>query len=251
MTELNNPNDAAPALSAPLDAEPDLRYREEVAAITWLLDEVREGHPLPVVEAEAVAHSLFVSMRTEGQTELRLRPLHDMREYGSVHALNVSMLSMGLAEQLGFDQSAVREIGLAGLLADVGMVRVPVDLIAKSEQLDAAERESIKSHPSEGARIIVESDSALALPAMVAYEHHLRMDGSGYPALSFPRTPHQISRLVQICDTYHALRSPRPFRQAWPNDVIFSFLQQRAGMDFDPDMATRLIALVAMHEHDT
>jgi HD-GYP domain-containing protein (c-di-GMP phosphodiesterase class II) len=248
MMASDNPIDAAPALSAPLDAEPDLRYREEIAAIEWLLDEVRVGRTLPVIEAEAVAHSLYVSMRVAGQTALRLRPLHDMREYGSVHALNVSMLSMGLAEQLGFDEVAVREIGLAGLLADIGMVRVPVDLIAKSEQLEPAERELIKSHATEGARIIVEADSALGLAAVVAYEHHLRMDGSGYPTLNFPRTPHHISRLVQICDTYHALRSPRPFRQAWPNDVIFSFFQQRAGSDFDPDLATRLIAFIAMHE---
>jgi HD-GYP domain-containing protein (c-di-GMP phosphodiesterase class II) len=248
MTSSNDPAHEAPALSAPLDAEPDLRYSEEIAAIDWLLNEVRVGRALPVIEAEAVAHSLYVSMRVGGQTALRLRPLHDMREYGSVHALNVAMLSMGLAEQLGFEEGPVREIGLAGLLADIGMVRVPIDLIAKSEQLDPEERELIKSHATEGARIIVESAAALPLAAVVAYEHHLRMDGTGYPILSFRRTPHRISRLVQVCDTYHALRSPRPFRQAWPNDVIFSFFQQRAGSDFDPDMATRLIALIAMHE---
>jgi HD-GYP domain-containing protein (c-di-GMP phosphodiesterase class II) len=249
MTESNNPSDVAPAFSARLDEGQDLRYAEEIAAITWLLEEVRAGHALPAVEAEAVAHTLFVSMRSTGQTTLRLRALHDMREYGSVHALNVAMLSMGLADQLGFDQAAVRVIGLAGLLSDIGMVRLPADLIAKSEQLEPTEREMIKTHPAEGARIIIESNSALVLPAVVAYEHHLRVDGTGYPELRYPRIPHRISRLVQICDTYHALRSPRPFRQAWPNDVIFSFLQQRAGSDFDPDMATRLIALVAMHEH--
>ncbi len=249
MTELNSPGDAAPGLVAPFDAEPDLRYREETGAITWLLDEVRAGKMLPVVEAEAVAHSLFVSMRADGQTTLHLRPLHDMREYGSVHALNVSMLSMALAEQLGFEPAAVRDIGLAGLLADIGMVRLPIDLTAKSEQLDQHERDLIKSHPVQGARLIVEAEAALPLAAVVAYEHHLRMDGSGYPALNFSRTPHRVSRLVQICDTYHALRSPRPFRQAWPNDVIFSFLQQRAGSDFDPEMATGLIALVSAHEN--
>src|SRR5687768_10921087 len=193
MTESNSADDAAPALSAPLDADPDLRYSEEIDAITWLLDEVRSGRALPVVEAEAVAHSIFVSMRSNGQTMLRLRSLADMREYGSVHALNVAMLSMGLAEQLGFDHSAVREIGLAGLLSDIGMVRLPVDLIAKSEQLEPAERELIKTHPAEGARIIVDAQTALPLAAVVAFEHHLRMDGTGYPELRYPRVPHRIS----------------------------------------------------------
>ncbi len=240
--------DIVAAASAPLDSDHDPRYLEEQGAVAWLLDEVRAGNPLPAAEAKAIAYSIFVSMRAGGTTTLRLSPLHDMREYGSVHALNVAILSMGLAEQLGFEDQAVREIGLAGMLHDIGMVRVPVELIAKSEQLTADDRRIIQQHPVNGARIIVESDASLGLAAVVAHEHHIRMDGGGYPAMRYPRVPHPITRLVQVCDTYHALRSPRPAREPWPNDVIFSFLQQRASSDFDPDMATRLIALIAMNE---
>lgn len=246
------PNDSVEgrsAVVAPLGASrPEARVSEELEAVEWLLGQVRNGNPLPVVDAEAVVHALYLDMRTEGRTLVRLRPLHEMSHYGAVHALNVAQLAMALAEQIDFEREAVLSVGLAGLLHDIGMVFVPVELIAKAEQLDTRERELIRKHPIEGARIIVKADASLALPAVVAYEHHLRPDGSGYPALSYPRTPHRISRLVQVCDTYHAVRTPRPFREAWPSDVIFSFLQQRAGSDFDPEMATRLIALIAMNE---
>jgi HD-GYP domain-containing protein (c-di-GMP phosphodiesterase class II) len=240
--------DVIAAAAGPLDSDHDPRYLEEQQAVAWVLEEVRAGRPLPAPEARAAAHSIYVSMRADGLTTLRLSRLHDMREYGSIHALNVAILSMGLAEQLGFGPAAICEIGLAGMLHDIGMVLVPMELIAKSEQLNAEDRRIIQQHPVNGARIIVESDASLALAAVVAYEHHLRMDGGGYPALRYPRVPHPITRLVQVCDTYHALRSPRPAREPWPNDVIFSFLQQRASSDFDPDMATRLIALIAMNE---
>jgi HD-GYP domain-containing protein (c-di-GMP phosphodiesterase class II) len=209
--------------------------------------QVRQGRALPVTEAEAVAHSLYVSMRLDGPTTLPQIPLHRMAEYVAVHAINVSLLAMALAEFAGLDHTAVREIGLAGLLHDVGMARVPVELLAKADQLDPAERELVRQHPLEGARIIVEAEASFELAAVVAYEHHLRIDGAGYPELRFPRKPHFASQLVQLCDVYHALSSPRPFRQAWPADLVFAFINERAGFEFDPDLATKMVRMVKQH----
>ncbi|MEO5510169.1 MAG: HD domain-containing phosphohydrolase [Longimicrobiales bacterium] len=237
--------DATPIVEAQLDtAAPDPRYREELKAVFWLMYQVRQGSKLPVMEAEAVAHSLYVSMRTDGPTTLPAIPLHSMSEYVAVHAINVALLAMALAEFDGVDHAAVREIGIAGLLHDVGMARVPTELLAKSEQLSEADRERVRQHPLTGARIIVEADAALELAAVVAYEHHLHVDGTGYPLLRYPRKPHYASQLVQLCDVYHALCSPRPFRQPWPVDLIFSFINERAGIEFNPALVTSLLALV-------
>jgi HD-GYP domain-containing protein (c-di-GMP phosphodiesterase class II) len=217
-------------------AEFDPRMREEVEAVFWMFEQVRNGEPLPVSETEAVAHSLYVSKRLDEHVKVPQLPLHDMRAYNAVHAINVAMLSMSAAEALGMEERAVRAIGRAGLLHDIGMVRVPVELISKAEQLTDAERVIVTRHPIDGATIIVEAEATLDLAAVVAYEHHIKPDGSGYPALTYPRRAHKVARLVAVCDAYHALRSPRPFRDAWPADIVSSFLQQRAGFDFDADM---------------
>ena len=217
-------------------AEFDPRLREEVEAVFWVFEQVREGGALPVLEAEAVAHSLYVSMRLDGKPTIPQLPLHDMTEYNAVHAINVALMAMGAAEQMNLEEQAVRAIGLAGLLHDIGMVRVPIELLSKTEQLNDEERAVVTRHPFDGAAIIVEADAALDLAAVVAYEHHMKPDGTGYPSMVFPRAPHRISRLIAVCDTYHALRSPRPFRESWPPDIIVSFLQQRAGFDFDSEM---------------
>jgi HD-GYP domain-containing protein (c-di-GMP phosphodiesterase class II) len=209
--------------------------REEVEAVFWTFEQVRAGKPLPVIEAEAVAHSLHVSMRL-GTAAVPQIPLRAMNEYNAVHGINVALIAMAAAERMQLDERAVRAIGIAGLLHDIGMVRVPVELIAKAEQLTDEERAIVTRHPVNGASIIIESDASLDLAAVVAYEHHIKPDGSGYPALIYPRASSRIARLIAVCDAYHALRSPRPFRDAWPADIIFSFLQQRAGFDFDSEM---------------
>lgn len=222
----------------------DPRLREEVEAVFWTFEQVRAGRRLPVLEAEAVAHSLYVSMRLDGTVAVPQLPLHDMSEYHAVHGINVALMAMGAAERMGLEERAVRAVGLAGLLHDIGMVRVPVDVLAKAEQLDDDERALVTRHPVDGATIIVESDAEFELAAVVAYEHHIKPDGTGYPALKYPREPHRMARLIGVCDTYHALRSPRPFRDAWPPEVVVSFLQQRAGFDFDPEMISVVTALM-------
>jgi putative nucleotidyltransferase with HDIG domain len=212
--------------------------------VLWLQQEVREGRRLPVLEAFVIANSLYLAIKPEGRLTLHQLPLADMSRYVAVHALNVSMLAMVLAEFAEFDADAVRKIGLAALLHDIGMARMPTDILAKPGQVSADERERIKEHPVEGARIIMAADATLDLATVVAYEHHLKMDGSGYPKLTYPRTGHYVSRLVQLCDIYHALSSPRPFRTAWPRDIIFSFLNERAGFEFHPTLAATLVRMI-------
>jgi HD-GYP domain-containing protein (c-di-GMP phosphodiesterase class II) len=225
-------------------AEFDPRLREEIEAVFWIFEEVRAGRPLPVLEAEAVGHSLYVSMRLEGTTTIPHLPLHDMQEYNAVHGISVALIAMGAAELLRYEERAVRAIGLAGLLHDIGMVRVPIELLAKAENFTEAERQIVTRHPIDGATIITEADATLDLAAVVAYEHHVKPDGTGYPPLTFARRPHRISTLIAVCDTYHALRSPRPFRDAWPPEIVFSFMQQRSGFDFEPEMIEAVTTLM-------
>lgn len=222
----------------PAPASQDLST--ELDAIRWVQEEVRSGRPLPVAEAVTTAASLQIAMRVDGRLTLPLLSVTDMNDYLPVHAINAAMLAMALAEYVDFERDAIRRIGIAALLHDIGMTRLPAELIAKPGQISAPERERIKEHPVEGARIIVAADPSLELAATVAYEHHLKVDGSGYPSLTYPRPGHYVSRLVQLCDIYHALRSPRPFRQAWPREIIYSFLNERAGFEFHPALASAL-----------
>ena len=118
---------------------------------------------------------------------LPLLQLKEFDQYTTTHSLNVAVLAMGLAEQLGAGQAEVRAFGVAGLLHDIGKVRIPLDVLTKPGKLTDEERLVINRHPVDGARILLQSHDDLEVAAAVAYEHHVMLDGGGYPAMHYRR----------------------------------------------------------------
>ena len=94
---------------------------------------------------------------------------------------------------------------------------MPPEILTKPGSLSQEEREVLNAHPVDGARIILKSDSKLTLQATVAFEHHIMIDGGGYPRRHVQRDCHHASTLVHVCDVYDALRTDRPYRAAWPS----------------------------------
>lgn len=232
------------AVEAPTaDAFAEGLLSHEVAVIEWMRGEVAAGRGLSVGEARMVVTGLRGELRNAAP-RVPLAVDASGAAFHSVHAANVSTLAMALAAQLRFDDDALTRIGLAALLHDCGMWCLPEELLAKDSALTDEDRRRIKEHPVVGARMILAAHDALDLPAVVAYEHHIRQDGSGYPTFHYPRAPHYVSRLVQVCDVFQALRSPRPFRKPWPTEFVLSFLRERSGFEFHPAIVQALVELV-------
>lgn len=216
----------------------DLRLDDEAEALRWLHDEVHFRHELHLAEAEAVVRSLSTAMHAEQRVLMPLLQLRNFDEYTTTHALNVSVLAMGLSEYVGLNAADVRAFGVAGLLHDIGKVRIPREILTKPGKLSPEERAIMNHHTVEGARIILETQEQLDMAAVVAYEHHLMLNGGGYPALRFPRERHYASRVVHVCDVYDALRTHRPYRDAWPAEQALQYIEERAGTEFDLALAT-------------
>jgi putative nucleotidyltransferase with HDIG domain len=221
---------------------------EEAEAVRWLHDEVRERGGFPIAEAEAVVRSLAVAMHGGRQVMLPLLQLKDFDQYTTTHSLNVSVLAMGLAEFMGMGAADVRTLGVAGLLHDVGKVRIPRDLLTKPGKLTPDERAVISQHPRYGAQLILESEENLDLAAVVAYEHHVMLNGGGYPRFRFPRSCHPAGNLVHVCDVYDALRTRRPYRDAWPAGDALRYVEGRGGMEFDPEIVRAFVGMVRQWE---
>lgn len=226
----------------------DYSLADEARAIRWLHGEVQDGRALPLAEAEAVVRSLSVAMHGDRRMVVPLLRLREHDEYTTTHSLNVAVLSMALAEFLGHGGAEVRAYGVAGLLHDVGKVRIPTDILNKPGRLTQEERDIINAHPVEGARILLEADEPLEMAAIVAYEHHVMHDGGGYPALHYCRTCHTASRLAHVCDVYDALRTNRPYRAAWSSEAVLSYIAERAGTEFDPDAAHAFVRMMRQWE---
>lgn len=226
----------------------DWSLAEEVQAIRWMHGEVERMRPLPLAEAEAVVRSLAVAMHGDRRMIVPLLRLREHDEYTTSHAMNVAVLTMAVAEYLGYGAQEVRAFGVAGLLHDVGKVRIPRDILNKPGKLTAQERAVINRHPADGARMLLETERNLEMAAVVAYEHHIMHDGGGYPALHYCRACHSASRLAHVCDVYDALATHRPYREAWPSEKVLGYIEARAGTEFDPDAAMAFVRMMRQWE---
>jgi HD-GYP domain-containing protein (c-di-GMP phosphodiesterase class II) len=151
---------------------------------------------------------------------------------------------MGLAEHLGLSSREVRNYGVAGLLHDLGKVKIPPEVLRKPGVLSPEEFALMRSHTVEGARLILEADRHLDLSAVVAFEHHIMIDGGGYPARCTRRDCHHASRLVHVCDVFDALRTHRPYRVAWDTAAILTYIEKRIGSEFDPVIAEAFLSMI-------
>jgi putative nucleotidyltransferase with HDIG domain len=221
---------------------------EEVKAVDWLHDELKDAKQLHLLEAEAIVRSLSVAMHGDQAFVIPLLKLKRYDQYTTTHAMNVSVLAMALAEHVGLAPHEVRAFGISGLLHDLGKVVIPDDILNKPGKLTDAERAVMNRHPVDGARMILETESELDLAATVAYEHHIKLNGGGYPALAYPRRCHQASDMVHICDVFDALRTNRPYREAWATDRVLAYLDEGAGTEVDPDLSRAFVQMIRTWE---
>lgn len=227
-----------------LTATINYTMEEEKTAVEWVHQELKDRSQLHLLEAEAVVRSLTVAMHGDQEFLIPLLQLKRFDQYTTTHALNVSVLAMALAEFVGLGPKEVRTFGISGLLHDLGKIKIPDEILNKPGKLSDEERTVMNSHTIEGARIILESEDRLDLPAVVAYEHHIKLNGGGYPSLRYPRGCHQASNLVHVCDVYDALRTHRPYREAWEHSRVVDYMDEGAGEEFDPELTRAFVQMM-------
>ena len=220
-------------------------------------------------DALSVAGSLWESAETEGKPDatmartmidglaqavaqnrtalLALTTLKNYDNYTFTHMVNVSILTMGQARGLGIDGPLLREFGLAALMHDIGKVKTPLEVLNKPDKLTDDEFTVMKRHVVDGAEILRKTPDIPALAPVVAFEHHLRMDGSGYPHGVTRASLNVGTMLCSIADVYDAMRSQRGYQQAFPTDRILQVLKRNDGQQFDQNLVRRFVQLIGIY----
>lgn len=226
--------------------EPDgTRLDEAAKTLVWVHGEIANRGGLPLPETETLVARLRAALDEPPPLGATSHALALADGYTTTHALNVSLLSMELARHLAYEEDEILVVGAAGLLHDVGKVRLPLADPAL-EGLAPEQRAALERHPEEGARVLLKAGERHAVSAIVAHEHHWPFEGEGgYPARHYPRAPHRFSRLVRVCDTYDVLRSSRPFRPPLSPRAALRYLEIQAGVTLDPDFVTAFVGLCA------
>jgi putative nucleotidyltransferase with HDIG domain len=222
-------------------------YDDAVTVAETLWDSAQtEGMP-DADTGRAVVDSLAQAVAQNRTALLALTALKNYDNYTFTHMVNVSILTMGQARGLGIEGSLLREFGLSALMHDIGKVKTPTEILNKPDKLTDKEFEILRRHTVEGAEILRGTPEMPALAPVVAFEHHLRADGTGYP-LGVKRPQLNLgTMLCGIADVYDAMRSQRVYQQAFPSDRILAVLQRNDGAQFDQHLVRRFSQLVGIY----
>jgi HD-GYP domain-containing protein (c-di-GMP phosphodiesterase class II) len=212
----------------------DLQEEGRLAAA--LFESAQTGGRVSGRTAGGVLEMLAAAMGEGEGMRIPQIPQEEGSGYVALRSMNTSILARAFALWLGLTPGEVRDIAEAALLYDIGKVTLPAGLLDKPGRLTEPEWALVRGHPVEGARILVRSGPSFDLAAVAAYEHHLDLDGSGYPELLYPRSPHRIGQLVRLCDTFDAMRTRRAYEEVQPIERIAAVMREGAGRKFASDL---------------
>jgi putative nucleotidyltransferase with HDIG domain len=222
-------------------------YTEAVSIAETIWDSARTESKPDATVARTMIDGLAQAVSQNRTALLVLTTLKNYDNYTFTHMVNVSILTMGQARALGIEGPLLRELGLAGLMHDIGKVKTPLEVLNKPDKLTAEEFTIMKRHTVDGAEILRATPDIPTLAPVVAFEHHLRLDGTGYPEDAKRNTLNLGTMLCSIADVYDAMRSQRAYQQANPTDRILEVLKRKDGQQFDQHLVRRFAQLIGIY----
>ena len=177
----------------------------------------------------------------------RALELHDYRRgrFGetAAHTSRVTQLALLLTEQVAPELLLEPQLGYGFRLHDIGMIGVSNETLVKPGPLSPAEVDEIREHPWLGERIVAPVPALGGVARQVIACHHERWDGSGYPrGLRGVEIPH-AARIFAVADAFDAMTNDQPYRNAMTLEEALGEIREKAGLDFDPDIAAVFLSL--------
>jgi putative nucleotidyltransferase with HDIG domain len=197
----------------------------------------------------------------ESDTVTSLETLKSHSDYTFQHSVEVAIVSILLGRGLGLPIPQIRELALGALLHDIGKISIDQAILNKPGKLTEEEFDQIKTHPDLGFELVRRLPVNSILPAHVAFQHHERQDGGGYPRglvgnnrvlrleaqRMHPSRILLIAEIASVADVFCALASERPYKPAYPLDQVSRMLQEMAGDHLNRDVVTTLLRTIPMY----
>jgi HD-GYP domain-containing protein (c-di-GMP phosphodiesterase class II) len=187
--------------------------------------------------AEKIGRAL-VALLDEGDAEPRElfeAARHDFNTF--IHVTNVASYSVMLAKRMGVTKrDELEQIATAAMLHDVGKRFIPAAILAKHGRLNYEEREIVESHPSRGYEELCQKPELGFGQLMMVYQHHERVDGTGYPVGILKDEIHPWARMLAVVDVFDALTAQRPYHEPATVEKALTYQRQHAGTHFDREV---------------
>lgn len=221
--------------------------RRSRASVDQIFLSARHYRTLEIGAAQAVVAEVDASVERNPGALISLARLKAASDYTSLHSIAVCALMLGLARQLELDAVTRLEVGLGGLLHDLGKAFVPAELIEKPGRLSGEEFALVQRHAVAGYALLAESGRVGPISLEIALRHHERLDGSGYPQGLRADKLGKYARMAAICDVYDALTSERPYRDSGQAAQAIRIMAAGAGTQFDKALFHAFVKTVGIY----
>lgn len=209
---------AAPPRREAMDAEIARAARicsRARGAVMSMFKEARMGRAVSGEQLAPLVDEISSSVLRNPGALVSLARLKTKDDYTYLHSVAVCGLMISLGRQLGLPDSDTREIGLAGLVHDLGKAEIPDEILNKPGKLTDHEFDVIRGHPSAGHRMLIEGQGVGDIPLDVCLHHHEKIDGSGYPDRLSGDAISLYAKMGAVCDVYDAITSNRAYKAGW------------------------------------
>lgn len=226
-------------------------YTASLSALRGVGVSLRKGTGIELTRVNGAVRSLLDHLVAQPGAAFLLSTVKSHHEYTFYHSVNTSILALAFGRRIGLGDDDLGVLGLGAILHDIGKIGVPAAILRKPSRLTAGEWDVIRRHPQLGAEAIL----AAATPgqeaaAVVAFQHHARFDGAGYPDVGGSGL-HFFSRLVAVVDAYDAITTRRSYRRAESPVRALSTLLHGAGSSHDPDFVHAFIQMMGIYPPGT
>ena len=221
-------------------------YSKAVASAETIWAATKAGTQPDPADARGIIDSLSRLVYQDRTSLLALTALKRHDNYTFTHMVNVAALSMAMARSLDLEGPMLREFGFAALMHDIGKVHTPLEILNKPDKLNDEEFKIMKQHVVDGAHVLRRTPETPALAPVVAFEHHLKQDLSGYPENIGSRKLNLCTMVVSVVDVFDALRSNRAYRAGLATDRIKHIMGQQDGTAFNRTLLRRFVNLMGL-----
>lgn len=224
-----------------------MRFEEAQSTAKSIMSGLRVSRTLDINNARRVVNSCVESVLRNENALMLLTKIKNQDEYTAEHCINVSILAAAFGKSLGMIKGEIQNLALCGLLHDVGKTRIPNEVLNKPTSLTNEEFALMRNHAVHGRTILMSTGASLQSAVDVAFSHHERIDGKGYPrGLPAENIPY-FAKIIALVDTYDAITSKRVYQKALASMHALEIIHNNRGTQFDTELADAFIRMVGIY----
>jgi len=218
---------------------------EEMARFREIYDAVKHNHKLKITGIVEIVSDFIEAFRREGRSLIIMAALKEKDEYTFTHSTNVCILNLAQAMALGIEGQLLNDIGVAGMLHDIGKLFIPEEIISKKGRLTKEEFALMQSHTTKGARFLLDTPGVPRLAIVNAFEHHLKFNLTGYPSVPADWTQNICSQMTAVSDLFDAMRTRRSYSEPTEPLKIAKYMLEISGTDLHPLLTKNFLMILS------